>query len=405
MKNVFLGKKILKENSTYNSSINSPLGVRGLCVLADDITGAAEIAGVCLRYGLKVTFGIDTIPSESEVRIIATDTRSLSESEAFTIHKNLALQINELGNFDLIYKKCDSVLRGYVLTEMLALDEVFQKGKILLEPTNPSTGRCIKNGLYLIAETLLHKTGFASDPDFPASTSSVQELIFNRTSLIHKNDHPEILISDCKSIEDLSAIASTCDNSVLPCGSAAFFEQVLIQKFKLSPVEGETKKIHFNKNYLFISGSTHPSGNDFREQMIQKECLVFAIPESLFAVEFDKNSVEKFSDELQKEFESHGNKLIVYVKYQGDILNCNPKTIMNVISTSAKILLKKLTLNDIFIDGGATAYDVFRTNSLKNFAPQIELAPGVVRLKSLDRENLFFTIKPGSYIWPVELFS
>lgn len=35
-----------------------------ITVIADDLTGAAEIAGVCIRYGLDVAFGIDSIPQK-----------------------------------------------------------------------------------------------------------------------------------------------------------------------------------------------------------------------------------------------------------------------------------------------------------------------------------------------------
>ena len=35
-----------------------------IAVIADDITGAAEIAGVCLRYDLTVSFGIDRYHSK-----------------------------------------------------------------------------------------------------------------------------------------------------------------------------------------------------------------------------------------------------------------------------------------------------------------------------------------------------
>ena len=94
-------------NETYSVPLQG-LGV----VIADDITGAAEIAGVCLRYGLKVSFGIDTIPNEvADVCVVATDSRSLSESEAYAVHSKLAADIYKQ-NPAFVFKKCDSVLRG-----------------------------------------------------------------------------------------------------------------------------------------------------------------------------------------------------------------------------------------------------------------------------------------------------
>ncbi len=89
-----------------------------ITVVADDLTGAAEIAGMCLRYGIDVAFGIDAIPEkEAQVVIVATDSRSLSEEQAYKVHLQLAGDIIKNNPNQIIFKKCDSVLRGHVLTE------------------------------------------------------------------------------------------------------------------------------------------------------------------------------------------------------------------------------------------------------------------------------------------------
>lgn len=391
------------ENTNNNTNQSPPLGVRG--ILADDITGAAEIAGVCLRYGLKVSFGINELPGDADVRIIATDSRSMSENDAFLVHKELALKIkNQIGT-GLVFKKCDSVLRGYVLTEMFALANVYDKKSVLLQPANPAAGRYIKNGTYYIGDTQLNETGFADDPDFPAFSSSVHELLKNRTSKATVKNFPETLISDCVSVDELAGIALSFTDEMLPCGSAAFFEQILIQKFKLSAVDVKTKKTCFKKNYLFISGSTHPSGINFRAWMNEKKCPVSAIPQQLFSEKNDKNEFENYCSQLINQYEQNAGKLIVYVDYQQNSEYLNPVTVKNVISGIAKNLLEKLDVRDVFIDGGATAFDVFMKLGLRNFEPKTELAPGVVLLESLDRDNLQIIIKPGSYNWPKEFFA
>ena len=55
-----------------------------IAVIADDFTGAAEIGGVGLRYGLKVVIktSVDD-PEEADLMIMATDTRSMTAEEAF----------------------------------------------------------------------------------------------------------------------------------------------------------------------------------------------------------------------------------------------------------------------------------------------------------------------------------
>lgn len=66
-------------------------GKKHIIVIADDITGAAEIAGIAFQHGLTVrllcsslsiTNPKDVVSRETEVTVIATDTRSMTEAEA-----------------------------------------------------------------------------------------------------------------------------------------------------------------------------------------------------------------------------------------------------------------------------------------------------------------------------------
>jgi len=153
-----------------------------ITVIADDITGAAEIAGICLRYGLKVTFGIDTVPNvDADVCVVTTDSRSGTELEAYRTHYQLAKTIFKKPE-SIVFKKCDSVLRGYVLTELSALLDVKKFKKIVLQPSNPASGRCIRDGIYYVGNEEIEETDFANDPDFPATFSEVQKLLLSRSS-------------------------------------------------------------------------------------------------------------------------------------------------------------------------------------------------------------------------------
>jgi uncharacterized protein YgbK (DUF1537 family) len=51
-----------------------------IAVIADDFTGAAELAGISLRYGLTVSVCLhDEISTDADVLIISTDSRSLKK--------------------------------------------------------------------------------------------------------------------------------------------------------------------------------------------------------------------------------------------------------------------------------------------------------------------------------------
>ena len=75
-----------------------------IIVIADDITGAAEIAGVALRYGLNttLTIGYADVPKAKDVWVIATDTRSENENKATGTVKQIAEKLPIAGN--IIFK-------------------------------------------------------------------------------------------------------------------------------------------------------------------------------------------------------------------------------------------------------------------------------------------------------------
>jgi len=100
-----------------------------ITVIADDLTGAAELAGIGLTYGLSVELVMQAdlesaeLAATADLLVIATDARSVPEPIAvqeMTIATAAAWSLKP----DLLYKKVDSVLRGYVLAETEAQMQV-----------------------------------------------------------------------------------------------------------------------------------------------------------------------------------------------------------------------------------------------------------------------------------------
>ena len=386
----------------------------GIIVIADDITGAAEIVGVCLRYGLSVSFDINFLPEKkTDVRVIVTDSRSMDEESAYHIHRKLAEEIEKEHSTDFIFKKCDSVLRGYVLTELSALLEVFRKTTILLQPANPSTGRCIRNGMYYINSDIIENTGFSTDPDFPANTSLIQNLLQYRSALKHhftdihsgkigKIEENGIFVPDCESVDDLFHSATLYDTSMIACGSAAFFEQTLIH-FGYSKATQHSQISLLRDNFLIIAGSTHPDSIIFRQKMAQNGCPVMAMPANLLQEEYLSTDFDTFIQEIRNVFLS-STKLLLNISDDKIDIHLSSKQLKQRFSNIIKNVLANIDVSEIFIEGGATAFDIFQTMRLKQFAPVTELAPGVLKLRSEEMSQTHFTLKPGSYAWPGGLF-
>jgi uncharacterized protein YgbK (DUF1537 family) len=121
-----------------------------IAVIADDFTGAAELAGISLRYGLKVELcTADIAATDADVLIISTDSRSLNKVNALQRTEAALKSVLQL-NPSFIYKKIDSVLRGYVVDELKLQMQMMNKSKAFILPANPSLGRTINNGNYYV---------------------------------------------------------------------------------------------------------------------------------------------------------------------------------------------------------------------------------------------------------------
>ena len=101
-------------------------GERRMIVIADDITGAAEIAGIAHRFGLATRMVVasgDTWQladdNADDIVVIATDTRSMTKSEAVAETVAVARQIRMADDQPVVFKKTDSALRGHVAAELV----------------------------------------------------------------------------------------------------------------------------------------------------------------------------------------------------------------------------------------------------------------------------------------------
>ena len=199
-----------------------------IVVIADDLSGAAELANaaVAAGYSAEVHLCASAPPFflagfESDVVCLDTDTRSFAPETAGKIAGEIARGLAAIRT-TLVYKKCDSVLRGAVAAESLAIARALGRKRVLLVPANPSRRRIIRNGEYFVDGVPLAQTPFASDLEHPCRSSRVTELLGHA---------PGFETPDTVSAADLDRHAANVDNHTLPAGGVDFFQAVLKAKF------------------------------------------------------------------------------------------------------------------------------------------------------------------------------
>ena len=103
-----------------------------IAVIADDFTGAAELGGIGLRYGLSVEIST-AVPAATgaDLLVIAADTRSTDEMSAVIEMEAVTKALLPLQPA-LVFKKTDSVLRGHIVAETIAQLKILQLPRALL---------------------------------------------------------------------------------------------------------------------------------------------------------------------------------------------------------------------------------------------------------------------------------
>lgn len=358
-----------------------------IAVVADDITGAAEIAGIAHTYGLRTVLTTDvpdTVGDDTAVLVIATDTRSCTPEEAYSI--TAAITRSVVKNFGdgklILFHKTDSALRGHVVEELQAISEVYREGVYL--PANPSKGRIIRDGIYYVNDVPIHQTAFSYDPEFPALTSNVHERF------------PTITIPDATSNDDVQQVVSNALAEGKSLAGAADLFAALIEQLHLgsqhSADAGETSLFPDTPSVIIL-GST-------QSKLPPMDVAVQSMPDDVF---WGRTSQPWQPDVPQQQSIALtiGDKPVL----EGKSAAVRLRTAM--AEAYCHVLNNKAAMSPnedqwLIIEGGATAYAILSRTQYCTFEIVRQYAPGVVCMKSTDKDispTLYIILKPGSYPW------
>ncbi len=380
-----------------------------IIVIADDFSGAAEIGGVGLRYGLSSTILTgNLIDVASDILIFDSNTRSVTKEEADLQIKKIAEQLQKF-SCDWIYKKTDSVLRGHVLTELTSLLKNLKKQNALLIPQNPGAGRVITDGTYFINDTPLHLTNFSSDPDFPAKTSNVLSLLGSSDDYMLQILAPgsqigkkSVTVGTADSENDLNTWAKQLKPGTIPAGGSDFFNTILKSRGKnLRPVE----PVRFgweDKNILIICGSTSGQYKQLINKTNRDDFVVCNIPCAVG--DLDAHYIQLWQDNIVKAFNESG-KVVVTINQKVEPVPENLGRLTNVLAEITGSVLRLTEVDELFIEGGDTASGILRFLGWKGLIPIEECGVGVIRMKIVGEPAIKLTTKPGSYRWPARIFN
>lgn len=354
-----------------------------IAVIADDITGAAEMAGIAHRLGLRVSLTMHPDASaggDCDVLVVATDTRSMSEEEARSESGAVARKLGEIPAVSHIFKKTDSALRGHVVAELEAILAETPYKRALYLPANPSKGRTISGGVYYISGTPLSETDFSFDPEFPALTSALGERFAGCRE-------KGIDYADAETVADINRVVEAAPADTLLAGAADLFTAFL-EKYAPKATSVTTSGFSLSTdNSIVVCGST-------QSKAIDCGITVYPMPTPLYD---GLTTPDGWIAELSEAYGREGAVIIG----MSDRHRTGKESAVYLRETMAKVVAALCenvgAPRELVIEGGATAFAILRRLGWESFTITDEIAPGVIRMSSASGTGI--TMKPGSYPW------
>jgi uncharacterized protein YgbK (DUF1537 family) len=360
-----------------------------IAVIADDLTGALDTGVQFHQWGYKVHITDNLNDSKAEITILNTDTRNKTPETAYKTTYHVTKKI---GNYDIIYKKTDSTLRGNPGPELQAILDATGERKAILSPTYPKTGRRVKNGHLYIENKLITDTDYIHE--YRVKSSYIPEIVITKT-LIHHLKNAErvpdtgIIVLDSETEQDLLKILNNHPRII--AGSAGLAD-ALCQVLRNPPpvltiigsIRTETRKQAINLSQR-LGAAVIPL--DFvkalkqkpQNEAIQKAKKVLSIGHDVIIISALSQKIIEETRKEAKHMRLNSQKL--------------EKNITESLADTTKALLNH-KLSGIIMTGGATALAIIKRLNVKNIEILDEVQPGIPVLKL---DNLPAISKAGGF--------
>jgi D-threonate/D-erythronate kinase len=365
-------------------------------VIADDLTGAAELAALAHQAGLRAAVhrGVPRrMPAKVDVLVCDSATRLLSSAAAARRVGILARQLHRFPNAG-IFKKTDSVLRGNVVAEIQACMRALKRTRALMVPCNPSLGRIVNQGRYSIAGQPIHRTAFARDPHHPRKSAQISKLLKSGGASIpclHPADAlpPRgIALGEASSPADVALWASKLDEKTLPAGGADFFRMWLVQ-LRAVRASRAARPALARLSTLVLSGTTATASpiSPLTSEPFELHARAIPTPSQLAALatsrlQQDSSAAIATNAKLTPRFDHKVNA---------------------VFARSAVRLRDAKSFEHLLVAGATTASAVLDALGWSQLEVVHVWGPGAVTLRPVESPRLLITVKPGSYAWPLAL--
>ena len=148
--------------------------------IADDFTGATDLANNLVRAGMRVvqTIGVPNAPLSAEVDavVVALKSRTISPQDAIDQSLQALQWLQDQGAQQIYFKYCstfDSTAQGNIGPVTEALMQALQTDFTIATPAFPDNGRTVFKGYLFVGDVLLNESGMQHHPLTPMTDANL----------------------------------------------------------------------------------------------------------------------------------------------------------------------------------------------------------------------------------------
>lgn len=341
-------------------------------IIADDFTGSNDTGVQMTKRGIETKVMLN--PTHQKVNssvVIDTESRHLSENDAYTKVSKMYQNIVENNKFELVYKKIDSTLRGNIIGEIRAIADNYNPDKILFAPGYPKIERTVRNQIHYVNGNRLLNTEFSKDPLSPIKKDNIKEMLTDSLDEEVTHHNIDVIRNDNISLEqtkyhtfdtltnqDLKKIAEQGlkdGSKILWVGSAGLANALFSSLTPVKPSLGVVGSI----SQVSLEQITYAENNGKK--------IIFISAKDIF----NKTNIKKYVDKATDLLSLNEDVILTAAKTKADYqttLTIGDKNnltnedsswyVKNYIADITKNIIKKNEISGIYLTGGDTAISI-----------------------------------------------
>jgi uncharacterized protein YgbK (DUF1537 family) len=412
--------------------------------IADDFTGATDVANALVRNGMRTVqvIGVpdaDICVSEVDAVVVALKTRTISAADAITQSLHAMRWLSERGCAKFLFKYCstfDSTDAGNIgpvtdalLNELDGLADATcvqraVRGFTIACPAFPENGRTVFRGHLFVGDALLSESGMRNHPLTPMTDSDLVRVLAKQTGskvgLIRydqiaqgsqkvaqtieslKREGVRIAITDATSDADLLALGEGCADLPLITGGSAIATGIAAN-FKTTGQLRVTSRVGvlpvLEGRSVVLAGSASVVTNAQVAHWVQRHPAFRIDPLALAREEPVVDSAVQFASNCSEPVLVYATNSATEVERVQRMLGTAraAELVEAALSLIARRLKKDGGMRKFVVAGGETSGAVVNALGVRALQVGTQIDPGVPALHSIGGEPIALALKSGNF--------